>query len=77
MTVWPGLYIFSNDVLEKIGFFAGAAINRQLERDLFLQFFYRDKIPLLYALGIAPQASAEIYNVTRKTGNEISLPAST
>jgi hypothetical protein len=73
----PGLYIFSNDVLEKIGFFAGAAINRQMERDLFLQFFYRDKIPLLYSLGIAPQASAEIYNVTRKTGNEISLPAST
>jgi hypothetical protein len=73
----PGLYLFSNDVLEKIGFFAGAAINRQMERDLFLQFFYRDKLPLLYSLGLAPQASVEIYNVTRKTGNEISLPAST
>jgi hypothetical protein len=73
----PGLYLFSNDVLEKIGFFAGAAINRQMERDLFLQFFYRDKVPLLYSLGLAPQASVEIYNVTRKTGNEISLPAST
>ena len=73
----PGLYLFSNDVLERLGFFAGAAINRQLERDLFLQFFYRDKIPLLYWLGIEPQASLEVYNVSRKTGNEISLPAET
>jgi WD40 repeat protein len=73
----PGLYLFSNDVLDKIGFFAGAAINRQLERDLFLQFYYADRIPLLYSLGITPVASAEIYNVSRKTGNEISLPAST
>ena len=70
----PGLYLFSNDVLERIGFFAGAAINRQLERDLFLQFFYRSKIPLLYEAGLEPTASLELYNVTRKSGNYISLP---
>ncbi len=72
----PGVYVFSNDVLEKTGFFAGAALNRQLERDLFLQFFYRSRIPLLYELGLEPVASFEVYNVTRKTDNVISLPAS-
>ena len=73
----PGLYIFSNDVLERIGFFAGAAINRRLERDLFLQFSYRSRIPLLYELGLAPTASLELYNVTRKSGNFIYLPDQT
>jgi len=70
----PGLYVFSNDVLERIGFFAGAAINRELERDLFLQFTYRSKVPLFYDLGLEPAASIELYNVTRKTENRISLP---
>jgi hypothetical protein len=70
----PGLYIFSNDMLEKLGFFAGAALNRQLERDLFLQFTYSSKIPLLYELGLEPTASVELYNVSRKTDSRISLP---
>jgi hypothetical protein len=72
-----GTYVFSSDVLEKTGFLAGIALNRQLERDLFLQFNYRGKIPLMYQLGLEPVASAELYNVTRKTDNVISLPAST
>lgn len=70
----PGVYVFSNDVLDKTGFFAGAAINRQLERDLFLQFNYRSKIPILYQLGLEPVASAELYNVSRKTSSRLSLP---
>ena len=70
----PGIYLFSSDILDKIGFFAGAAINRRLERDLFLQFFYRSQIPLLYQLGLEPAASLELYNVTRKTSNSIALP---
>lgn len=72
-----GLFAFSNDVLEKTGIFAGATINRQLERDLFFQFTYRGRIPLLYELGFEPTASVELYNITRKTDNVISLPAST
>jgi WD40 repeat protein len=72
----PGVYVFSNDVLDRTGFFAGAALNRQMERDLFLQFFYRSKIPLLYELGLEPVASFEVYNVTRKTDNVLTLPAS-
>jgi hypothetical protein len=72
-----GVYLFSSDILDKTSFFAGAAINPRLERDLFLQFFYRGQIPLLYRLGLEPTASAELYNVTRKTDNRIELPAST
>lgn len=70
----PGVYLFSNDVLEKIGFFAGAALNSQLERDLFMQFFYRGRLPLFYSLGLEPAASLELYNVTRKTSALLTLP---
>lgn len=72
-----GVFAFSNDMLEKTGIFAGATINRQLERDLFFQFIYRGRVPLLYELGFEPVVSAELYNLTRKTDNVISLPAST
>ena len=69
-----GVYLFSNDVLEKTGFFAGASLNKRFERDLFLQFNYRGRIPVFYQLGLEPVASVELYNVTRKTGNFFSLP---
>jgi Tol biopolymer transport system component len=72
-----GAYIFSSDVLDKTGFFAGATLNTKLERDLFLQFTYRGRLPLFYELGLEPVTSLEIYNITRKTDNVISLPAST
>ncbi len=70
----PGVYLFSNDVLEKTGFFAGAALSKRLERDLFLQFFYRSKLPLLYDIGLEPVASAELYNITRKAKDAIDIP---
>ena len=70
----PGVYLFSNDILDKTGFFAGAALNLNLERDLYLQFNYRGKIPLLYQVGLEPVATVELFNVTRKTDNVISLP---
>ena len=73
----PGVYLFSNDVLDKTGLFAGAALNRKLERDLFFQFFYRSRVPLLYQLGLEPVVSLEAYNVTRKTGSTLSLPNGT
>ena len=72
-----GAYVFSNDVLDRTGFFAGATINASLERDLFLQFTYRGRLPLLYDIGLEPTTSVELYNITRKTNNVISLPAST
>jgi WD40 repeat protein len=76
-SIKAGVYVFSNDVLEKLGFFAGAALNTKLERDLFAIFNYRGKLPLFYQLGLEPVASLEMYNLTRKTDNVISLPAST
>ncbi|HCV43605.1 MAG TPA: biopolymer transporter Tol, partial [Bacteroidetes bacterium] len=69
----PGVYLFSNDVLDKVGFFAGAAMNLILERDLFFQFNYRGKIPGLFQIGLEPTVAAEVYNVTRKTNNYFEL----
>lgn len=71
-----GLYLFSNDVLDKLSMFGGAAFNSKLERDLFVQFNYRGRLPLFYQLGLEPVASLEMYNLTRKTDNVIELPAS-
>ncbi len=71
-----GLYLFSNDVLDKLSMFGGAAFNAKLERDLFVQFDYRGRLPLFYQLGLEPVATLEMFNVTRKTNNVIELPAS-
>ncbi len=76
-SIKAGVYLFSNDVLDKFGMFGGAAFNSKLERDLFLTFEYRGRLPLFYQLGLEPVASLEMYNITRKTDNVISLPAST
>ncbi|MGH8500373.1 MAG: TolB family protein, partial [Methylococcales bacterium] len=73
----PGLYVFSTDVLEKTGMFAGAAINRNFERDLFFIFDYRDKIPGLFQLGLEPALSLELYNITRKTDASATVGANT
>jgi len=74
--VKPGVYLFSNEILDKTGFFAAASLNLKMERDLFLQFAYRGKIPLFYNIGLEPVATAELFNVTRKTDTILSLPAS-
>jgi Tol biopolymer transport system component len=68
-----GLYTYSYDVLDRFGFFAGAALNKKLERDIFLIFDYRGKIPGLFQLGLEPTASFEIYNILRKTDAAIHL----
>ncbi|MGD1044645.1 MAG: biopolymer transporter Tol [Bacteroidota bacterium] len=64
--VKPGVYVTSSDVLDKMSIFGGADINRKLERDLFFNMEYRDRLPILYQLGLAPTASFEFYNITRK-----------
>ncbi len=66
----PGFYFISGDVIEKMQLFGGAAINHIFERDLFLQFDYRDRIFGLYQLGLYPTASFEVYNVSRKRTSE-------
>ncbi|MFI5251377.1 MAG: biopolymer transporter Tol [Bacteroidota bacterium] len=73
----PGLYMFSYDMLDRYGFFAGAAANKRGERDLFFTFDFRGRIPGLYQLGYEPQLSLEAYNLTRKTNAAFGLGVDT
>jgi hypothetical protein len=72
-----GAYLYANDLLDKTGFFVGAALNSKFERDLFLNAHYAGKIPLLYQIGLEPTATVELYNVTRKTNNFLTLGVDT
>ncbi|MCA0389745.1 MAG: biopolymer transporter Tol [Bacteroidetes bacterium] len=67
----PGLYVSSSDMLNRFSIFAGGSINTRGERDLFLSFDYRNKLPLLPALGLRPDLGLEVYNVTRKADVDI------
>lgn len=67
-----GFYFASGDVIDKLNLFGGAALNKRGERDLFFIFELRDRIPLLYSLGLRPTLSLEVYNITRKT--DFNLP---
>ncbi len=62
----PGVYVSSNDMLNRYSIFAGGSINSRLERDLFLIFEYKNKLPLLFSLGLKPEMSLELYNISRK-----------
>ncbi|MBI5476391.1 MAG: PD40 domain-containing protein [Ignavibacteriales bacterium] len=72
-----GLYVYSYDVLDRYGFFAGGAINKKGERDLFFTFDYRGKVPGLFQLGVEPTVAFEAYNINRKTSASIGLPEDT
>ncbi len=65
--VKPGVYLASSDILNRYSIFASASINRKMERDLFLQFEYKDKVPLFFNLGLRPEISLELYSVSRGT----------
>ncbi len=67
----PGIYIASNDMLSRYSLFAGGSINTRWERDLFLLFEYRNKLPLLFDLGLIPRLSLELYNISRKADVDI------
>ncbi len=69
----PGLLATSSDMLNRYALFAGGSINSRLERDLFLIFDYRNKLPLLFNLGIKPELSLELYNISRKANVNVSL----
>jgi len=72
----PGLYVVSSDVLNKLSLFAGGAINRKLERDLFLVLEYRDRLPWIWKVGLEPVLSLELYSISRKTFSTFSLDPS-
>jgi hypothetical protein len=58
-------------MLNRYSIFAGAAINIRLERDLFFIFEYRNKLPLISALGLKPELSAELYSTSRKADVDV------
>ena len=67
----PGVYIASSDYLNRFSLFGSFAINKRLERDFFVGFEYRDKLPLLYSLGIKPQVVLELYSVSRRANVDL------
>lgn len=73
----PGIIVSSNDMLNRYSLFAGGSINTVGERDLFLNFNYRNKLPGLYQLGIKPELTLELYNVTRKSNLNVFFGADT
>lgn len=66
----PGFYFVSTDVIDKMSMFGGASLNHIFERDIFLMFEYRDRLPLFHQLGLTPTLSLEMYSVSRKRTNE-------
>jgi Tol biopolymer transport system component len=69
----PGVYISSSDMLNRYSLFAGGSINTRWERDLFLLFDYRNKLPLFYQLGLRPELGLELYNISRKADVDITF----
>lgn len=67
----PGLYLTSSDMLNRYTLFAGGSINKRLERDLFLSFVYRNKVPLFYSLGLKPEITIDLFSISRKSDVDI------
>ena len=73
----PGVFVTTNDMLNRYSLFAGGSINARMERDLFLIFDYRNKLPLLTSIGLRPELSLEIYSISRKANVDVSFGADT
>ncbi|HCY77862.1 MAG TPA: biopolymer transporter Tol [Ignavibacteriales bacterium] len=73
----PGLFVSSNDMLNRYSIFAGGSINARMERDLFLIFDYRNKLPLISSLGLRPELSVELYSISRKADVDVFFGADT
>jgi len=69
----PGLFFTSSDMLNRYSIFGGASFNKRFERDVFLSFEYRNKLPLLYDLGLKPEIVLDLYSISRKTNTDILL----
>lgn len=69
----PGILVSSEDMLNRYSILAGGSINSRLERDLFLTFEYRNKLPLLSSLGLRPELSLELYSISRKVNADVTL----
>jgi hypothetical protein len=69
----PGLYIASFEMLDKLNLFAGGAVNRKWERDVFASVEYRDRLPGFVQLGLSPTLTAEIYSISRNATTSFDL----
>ncbi|MBX2975638.1 MAG: biopolymer transporter Tol [Ignavibacteriaceae bacterium] len=69
----PGVYVASSDMLNKYSLFAGGSLNTRFERDLFLMFEYKNKLPLFYQIGLKPELALELYNISRKANVDITF----
>lgn len=69
--VKPGVYFTSSDYLNRYSLFGAVAINKRLERDVFLSFEYRNKLPWLHTIGIRPVVSLELYSISRKANVDL------
>jgi Tol biopolymer transport system component len=67
----PGVYLSSTDFLNRYSLFAAFAINKRMERDIYIGLEYRDKLPLLYSIGLKPLLSLELYSVSRKANVDL------
>ncbi len=67
----PGVYLASSDMLNRYSLFAGGSINTRLERDLFLSFTFRNKLPLLYSLGLKPELTLDVFSISRKANADL------
>jgi Tol biopolymer transport system component len=76
-SVWdrikPGIYFSSSDVLNRFSIFGSASINKVWERDIYLLFEYRDKLPLIYNLGLKPEMGIELYSVSRNSDVDVNF----
>ncbi len=57
-TIKPGFYFFSNEVLNRLNVLGGAAVNSELDLDLFFIFEFKRFYPTLFA---------EVFYLTRNT----------
>jgi Tol biopolymer transport system component len=73
----PGVFVTTSDMLNRYSLFAGGSINARMERDLFLIFDYRNKLPLLTSIGLRPELSLELYSISRKANVDVSFGADT
>lgn len=73
----PGVLLSTNDMLNRYSLFAGGSVNARMERDLFLTFEYKNKLPLISALGLKPELALELYSISRKADVDIFFGADT
>lgn len=73
----PGVFVTTNDMLDRYSLFAGGSLNARMERDLFFVFDFRNKLPLLSSIGLKPELSLELYSISRKADVDIFFGADT